>query len=135
MKLFSKIIITLLLLQGVVLAKDVNDDNLYTYKADIISIYDGDTVTALISVGFNIFTEQKIRLYGIDAPEVKGKSRGEGLKSRDWLRSKILNKSILIKTIKDKKGKYGRYLGILYLNGENINDSLVSNGYAVYREY
>lgn len=135
MKLFSKIIIALILLQGIALAKDVNDEHLYTYKADIISIYDGDTVTAIVDLGFNTHTKQSIRLYGIDAPEVKGETRGEGLKSRDWLITKILNKSVIIKTIKDKKGKYGRYLGILYLNGENINDSLVSNGYAVYRDY
>ncbi|HFD87662.1 MAG TPA: hypothetical protein ENJ35_08300, partial [Gammaproteobacteria bacterium] len=38
-------------------------------------------------------------------------------------------------TIKDKKGKYGRYIAEILLDGININDALVSNGYAQYRDY
>jgi micrococcal nuclease len=45
-----------------------------------------------------------------------------------------LDKEIVLKTLKDKTGKYGRYLGIVYLyeNGDyvNINDWLIENGHA-----
>ncbi len=66
----------------------------------------------------------------IKAPELRGKERARGLLSRDFLRGLILDKEIIIGTFKDKKGKYGRYLGELWLKTEgdefiNINDLLV----------
>ena len=50
--------------------------------------------------------------------------------SRDRLREKILDKDIILETIKDKKGKYGRFLGIVHYDNININDWLVENGLA-----
>ena len=51
----------------------------------------------------------------------------------------ILDKEIIIGTFKDKKGKYGRYLGEIWLPHEgeiiNVNDLLVKQGYAEYKEY
>lgn len=119
---------------------------LYTYKADITAVYDGDTVTANVDLGFHTWVHgEKLRLFGINAPEMRGKEKVQGKVSRDWLRDKVLNKSILIETIKtkkgnDKKGKYGRYLARLYIENKDgeclsINDELVSMGLAVYKEY
>ena len=109
---------------------------LYNYRAFVTKVYDGDTITVDVDLGFGIkYEEIKIRLYGIDTPEVRGIERPEGLVSRDWLREKIFNKEILVKTIRDKTGKYGRYLGIIYLDGINLNDELVTKGLAIYREY
>jgi len=99
-------------------------------------VYDGDTITATIDLGFNIVIKgEKLRLYGIDTPEVRGDSRPEGIKSRDWLRNRILGKDIIIKTLKDKKGKYGRYIATIFIDGVNINDEIVSKGLGVYRVY
>ncbi len=109
---------------------------MYTYHAKISKVYDGDTVTATIDLGFNVVLKgEKIRLYGLNAPEVRGDERAEGLKSRDWLREKILGKQVILKTIEDKKGKYGRYLGIIYLDGVNINAEMVKAGFAVAKDY
>ena len=107
----------------------------YTYSAYVKYVYDGDTITCDIDCGFGLkYTNTKIRLYGIDTPELRGDEYEEGIKIRDILREKISCKDILIRTIKDKTGKYGRYLGIIYFyeNGDylNINDWLVENGYA-----
>lgn len=107
----------------------------YFYKAKIISVYDGDTVTAVMDLGFNITNKIKIRLHGINAPEIRGKQRPEGLKSRDYLRSLILDKDVIIQTLKDKKGKYGRYIGIIHLEDKNINELLVESGHAEKKEY
>ena len=105
--------------------------NTFVYNAHVDRVYDGDTVTCSIDCGFGIvMKKQKIRLYGINCKEVRGEERKEGLIARDKLREKILDKDIIIKTVKDKKGKYGRYLGIIYYQNENINDWLVENGYA-----
>ncbi len=107
----------------------------YCYNALIVKVYDGDTVTALVDLGFKIKTTIKVRLAGINAPEVRGKSRPEGLKTRDFLRDLILDKEVIIQTQKDKKGKYGRYIGVIYLKDENINELLVEKQLAVKKEY
>jgi len=105
--------------------------NLYYYKANVIKVYDGDTITVDIDLGIGVWLrKQSIRLYGIDAPEVRGSEKIEGKKSRDWLREKILGKEIILKTIKDKTGKYGRLLGEVWFENENINDLLVKAGMA-----
>ena len=128
---------------------------MYTYKAFVTKVYDGDTITVDIDLGFGIkFNRQKIRLADINTPEIRGAERESGLISRDILREKILNKEVIIETFKDKKGKYGRYIGIVYLEEElsydvllyedvggktttlvNINEWLVKNKYAEYKKY
>ena len=112
----------------------------YIYKAKIESIYDGDTMTCTIDCGFGVYlSKQKIRLFGIDTPEVRGDEKKDGIRIRDIVRKKLLGKEITLKTIKDKKGKYGRYLGIIYLNENNdyinINEWLVENHYAEKKIY
>ena len=104
---------------------------MYEYRAFVRKVYDGDTVTVDIDLGFDVVLKnQKIRLVRINAPEVRGKERPEGLKSRDALRSKIGNRWIKIKTQKDKKGKYGRWLGEIWLEDLCVNDWLINEGYA-----
>ena len=104
---------------------------MYEYRAFVRKVYDGDTVTVDIDLGFDVVLKnQKIRLVRINAPEVRGKERPEGLKSRDALRAKIGNRWIKIKTQKDKKGKYGRWLGEIWLEELCVNDWLISEGLA-----
>lgn len=106
---------------------------MYEYRAYVRRVYDGDTITVDIDLGFGIeLKNQSIRLLGINTPEIRGKEREEGLKSRDALRKRIANKWIIIKTKKDKKGKYGRWLGEIYMAGdaESINSWLLKEGYA-----
>lgn len=105
---------------------------MYIYKAHVVSVYDGDTITVDLDLGFDmVLKSQKIRLYGINAPELKGANKAQGIVSRDALRSKVLDKDIVITTIQDKKEKFGRWLGKLEINGEDINNYMVQNKYAV----
>lgn len=105
--------------------------SLYTYKAKVLSVYDGDTIRATFDLGFGIeLKNQSIRLSGINAPEVRGESRENGLKSRDRLRELVLDKEVIITTKKDKKGKYGRWLGEVFVDGESANYTLLAEGYA-----
>jgi micrococcal nuclease len=83
---------------------------------------------------------EKIRLAHIDAPELNGETRAEGKAAGDFLRELVLNRNVIIQTIKspsggDKQEKFGRYLGVIWLDGVNVNDLLVSKGYAIRREY
>lgn len=108
------------------------DFDLYMYQAVIVKVYDGDTVRADIDLGFGtILKNQALRLWGIDAPEVRGESRAEGLNSKTWLAGRILNMEVIIKTHKDKKGKYGRWLAEIYQGGENINQWMIGEGHAL----
>jgi len=107
------------------------DIDLYTYKAKVISVYDGDTVTLEIDLGMHIKVQVKGRLLGIDTPELRGKERVDGLKARDYVRELILDQDIYVKTKKDKTGKYGRWLVTIYLeDGTDLNQHLIDKGMA-----
>ena len=109
---------------------------MYVYNAKVISAYDGDTIRVDVDLGFSFKKENMaLRLYGIDAPEIRGDTRIRGRASRDFLREKILGEHVTIKTHKDAKGKYGRYLAEVFLGPISINDLMVQEGHAVYREY
>jgi micrococcal nuclease len=114
----------------------------YKYRGYVSEIYDGDTITANLNLGFGIISaQQKIRLHGLNAPELRGENKAAGLVSRDYLRSLILNKEVVIETFKDGKGKYGRYIAKIWSQvgcsdkWECINDKLVEDGYALAHEY
>jgi micrococcal nuclease len=119
----------------------------YVYRAISVSVYDGDTITVDIDCGFGVWLRgQKVRLYGIDTPEVRGEEREAGLVARDYVRHLIpTGRPILIRTQKDKTGKYGRWLAEVFVMLPStppgspsicINESLVQRGFArrmVYR--
>jgi micrococcal nuclease len=103
---------------------------LYTYKAVITDVYDGDTFTADIDLGLGVWIKGvKLRLAHIDTPEIRGEEREKGLIVRDHVRGIILDKEVSIQTIKDKKGKYGRLLADVYLkeDGYTLSKYLVEN--------
>jgi micrococcal nuclease len=82
---------------------------MYTYKSKVTKVYDGDTITVEVDLGFSFKFTNSFRLLRINCPEVRGESREEGLKSRDRLRELIMDKEVIIK-LKDNTEKYGRYL-------------------------
>ena len=117
------------------------ESQLFQYKAIVTAVYDGDTCTVDIDLGLHTWIKkEKIRLYGINAPELRGKERPQGLLARDFLRGLILNKEITLHTIKDAREKYGRYLGEIWITDPKgkyikVNDELVKAGFAVYKKY
>lgn len=112
---------------------------MWTYKALVKGIYDGDSITVDIDLGFGTWLKnQKIRLINIDAPELRGEERPEGLISRDKLREWLpIDSWITLKTYKDSKGKYGRWLGEIFVTDVaqketliSINEKLIDGGFA-----
>jgi endonuclease YncB( thermonuclease family) len=128
---------------------------MYEYRARVLEdkdVYDGDTVSRMeVELGFNAsMKKMKFRLFGINTPELRGgtdETKALARASRDRLRELIVGKEIQIKTFKgsdyvDKKGKYGRWLCIIYLLNEDgsidpvsVNDKLVIEGHAVAKDY
>lgn len=99
----------------------------YTYSAKIIDVYDGDTFTALVDLGFRASIVITIRLFGVDAPEIKGEERERGLMVKKYVEDLILNKDVIIKTYKDPKDSFKRWLAeIQYDFGNEYPNDLSS---------
>jgi len=99
-------------------------------------VIDGDTIEGsfykkILDVEVN-FTVH-FRFMGIDAPEKKGATLEAGLASMNYLKGRIEGKKIKVKL--HGKDKYGRWLATVFFEGVNINDELVSLGFAIYRTY
>jgi micrococcal nuclease len=109
---------------------------MYEYKAKVIRILDGDTIEAIIDLGFGVSLKKIVRLEGIDAPEIRTRSseiKAKGIASRDYLSNLINDKLIIIKTKLIKNDKFGRILGIIHEINSNVsvNSKMISEGYAV----
>jgi len=103
----------------------------YTYNARCTSVYDGDSVTLDIDLGFNMWMRnQKIRLIGINTPEIRGDERAAGLVAAARLRNLISDREVTLESYRDKSGKYGRWLGTIYLDGVSMNQLLLDEGLA-----
>jgi micrococcal nuclease len=99
---------------------------MYTYKATVFNVVDGDTIDVNVDLGFKMYTRQRIRLNRIDTPE-----RGQPgfAEAGHYLRELIMGKEIILVT--HKVSKWGHYLGdILLLNGEDINQRMIDEGLA-----
>lgn len=125
-------------------------DALYKYQAKVLRVIDGDTIVVEIDHGFKVFSHQTLRLYNIDAPEVRGDEKEKGKAATDHLVKLLVNYAanyvngklkgdcsvVYIQTRKDKTGKYGRYLAEVWgvdNDGQtiNLNEKMISDGYAV----
>lgn len=116
---------------------------MYDYPADVLAVVDGDTIDIIADKGTDDFKKMRIRLNRINAPE---SNTAEGQAAKKRLKELLSYpdgtlKAIYLVTIKDKKEKYGRYLGEIWLWGENpsttpsLNDRMVSEGHAKYQTY
>jgi len=113
---------------------DVLKDRRYFYLATVISVYDGDTITVNVDLGFSIqLAGVKVRLDGIDTAEIRSKNKElkeKAIIARDWLREVCLGQKVFLKS--SGQDKYGRWLGTIYTQeGLCCNEELVRLGHAV----
>ena len=113
------------------------DPYIYRIKS-VTKVVDGDTIDADIDLGFDISLTKRIRFAGIDTPESRTtnlKEKALGLESKEWLKKTLEGaKDIIIKTEKpDSTEKYGRIIGHLFINGQDIslNNQMIYEGYAL----
>ena len=95
------------------------------YEASVISVYDADTLTCMVSMGMETYRREVIRLAGIDAPEM---NTPKGPTSRDRLRALVTDKTIVLE-VKGRE-KYGRLMAVVWIGSTNVNELLVSEGLA-----
>ena len=104
---------------------------MYTYKATIINIVDGDTVDAIIDMGFKIHTTQRLRLNRIDTEEMHDanlEKRKLAIEAKEYLRNTLLNKEVIIET--RKSDSFGRWLAEIVCEDININNVLLEKNLA-----
>lgn len=109
---------------------------MYEYKVkQVTNVVDGDTIDVDIDLGFDVTISQRVRLAGIDTPEIHTTNVEEkklGLEAKEYLKTRVLGRTdIVINTEKpDSTEKYGRMLGTLFIGNTSINQELLDKGYA-----
>lgn len=98
----------------------------YARKAKLNRVVDGDTVDLDVDLGYSITTKQRFRLLGIDTPERGQVGFNEAKRKMEEL---LQGQSIIV--VSTKEGKYGRYLGQLYVGTTDINQTMLDLGLAV----
>ena len=109
---------------------------MYEYSCEVKKVVDGDTVDVVLDLGFDILYKSRVRLYGIDTPESRTRNKDE--KARGKMAGAFLEEAIedgekiVIQTkLKDSRGKFGRVLGDVVVDGININQLMVKCHLAV----
>ncbi|NCO41795.1 MAG: nuclease [Armatimonadetes bacterium CG_4_10_14_3_um_filter_66_18] len=105
----------------------------FVYAATVKRVVDGDTADLVVDLGFHTSQEMRVRLLGINAPETYGVPHDSdeyqaGKRAADYLRERVEGKEVVLRTEKDRTGKYGRYLATLYLGETDVNEELVEKG-------
>ena len=99
---------------------------LFALSGKVVSIHDGDTITVLQGK-----QQVKVRLFGIDAPELK---QPYGKMSKKFL--EILIAGEVVEVEENGKDRYKRTIGTIYLGDTDINAQMVASGYAwAYRKF
>ena len=116
----------------------VND--LFTYKATVVRVVDGDTAELVIDLGFTVQWKSTCRFYGINTPELKSKDvdeKAKAIAAREFTKANLNEGAIVI--IKSKElDKYGRPLVDIYFGKDysvHLNALLLDKGLAEIIKY
>jgi micrococcal nuclease len=108
----------------------------YIYKIHVVRVVDGDTIDAIVELGFDITINKRIRLHGIDAPETRTRDKAEkirGKKSKEYLEHLCEKQHNVLYLKSIDRGKYGRCVGILFeqdFDDYSINELMIREGHA-----
>ena len=109
----------------------------WRYEAQLIRVIDGDTVDAMIDLGFSTHRSIRIRFYGINTPESRTRDKAEKKRGKAATARLIEilaenDDAFVVQSL--GVGKYGRCLGVLYVEslGEtSVQDTLIAEGHGV----
>lgn len=117
------------------------DLDLYVYRVvEILDVVDGDTVDARLSTGFGITVALRLRLAGIDTPEVYGRTAGAGGRAAAAFTAAWLAEhadGMWVRTYKGSAravglgdGGFGRWLATVHASdGSTLADALTAAGH------
>ena len=110
---------------------------MYTYKCNTIRVIDGNTVDAIIDLGFNVTIRQRIKLYGVNVEDVRTtdeSKKDKAVASKAKL-AELLGNEFTCQTIMNKRGKAGRIMGQVFVIDskgikQSVNDQIINLGFA-----
>lgn len=114
-------------------------DDPYVRSIRVVRIVDGDTIDVEVDLGFRMYAKVRVRLLGVDTPEVRGPERPEGLISSDFVRrwvgenSEWATEDYPLRMRSVKTGKFGRWLAEIWTPadpGSTLNSTLLDTGHA-----
>ncbi|MCK4268625.1 MAG: thermonuclease family protein [Actinomycetia bacterium] len=117
--------------------------NRYRWSCELIRVVDGDTLEAWILLDFGVKLEAKLRLEGIDTPEIhtvktNTEEYTKGLRAKEFVEARFKNcgPKFWIETDGKRPGKYGRFVvNVLLASGDYLDALLLKAGHAVKKEY
>jgi len=109
---------------------------MYEYKCKVTRVVDGDTIDALIDLGFDVKYSSRVRLYGTDTPESRTRDKDEKVRGKlasAFLKEAVDNGKIVVLRTKlsDSRGKFGRVLASVIVDEVDINQAMIENYLAV----
>jgi len=114
---------------------------MYQYKANVIRVIDGDTIEVEIDLGFDILTKRKIRIIAqnhkyFDTPEIfrprNESEKTHGLSAKSRAEELLLNKTVILESIKE--GKYN-YVAKVKIDSGDYGDIMINEGFLKKESY
>jgi len=103
----------------------------YEYEARLVRVIDGDTFELSFDLGFGVSFTEKVRLFGADTPEIfhakTDAEKAHGMAARAFVADALANRKLIVETHKDRKGKYGRYIAAVKIEGIYLAQLLRDN--------
>lgn len=122
--MIRKIILTFLLLSSPLYARTYKD-----LKVTLVRVYDGDTIVVKIDEAPDVFCQMSVRIYGIDCPEMRSKSKKEralAQKAKMFTESKLVEKSIVLRNV--RRDKYFRLLADIEVKDGDLGTLILNEG-------
>lgn len=88
---------------------------MWEYKASVVKVVDGDTVDFDLDLGFYLKIRVRLRLAGIDTPEVRGTEKEAGLKAKAFVERLLGGATEIVVRTGKETGKFGRWIGDIFL--------------------
>ncbi len=108
---------------------------MYEYNCTVDRVVDGDTIDVVLDLGFSVLYKSRVRLFGIDTPESRTRNKDEkarGKMASKYLEDAVNSGNVVIRTeLKDSRGKFGRVLGTVVVDGVDINQAMCKAHLAV----
>jgi len=110
---------------------------MYEYNATVDRVVDGDTIDALVDLGFDTWEKVRVRFLGINAPESRTRDLEEkklGLAAKDRVKEILEENDNKFILKSHGVGKYGRCLGEIFVEtlGEtSLQKTLINEGHGV----
>ena len=97
----------------------------YNYKAISVNITSGNSLIAMIDLGFEVWIRVSVRLFGIDT---EPPNTSKGIKAKERLEELLKDREFYINSM--HLSKYRRCLAEIVVDNKNVNELLISEGHA-----